>query len=331
MLNQVFDPDNRLFLPARQGEANIPKFSSPKLQSLWEFLYPLFAFFFAGATPLLAGFCAAPIILFNIARNGLSAEAITNAIYSESAIITSLFLISSFLPIFFFVWGWLFIFERRKSWNIVLARGDFLRKYFRGALIGFLLMALPVGLLSLSGWFTTEPSPPDRVGWLALPGVIILLAGWIVQGAAEETLTRGFLLPIFGIRLSPFWGVMISSVFFAGLHLLNANLNLIAMINLILFGIFASIYAMWEGSLWGVFAIHSVWNWAQGNLFGLEVSGSNISQTTFLNLTETGPDLITGGAFGPEGGIAITIMLCMSCAGVFLATQKKGNLTPNRT
>ena len=95
------------------------------------------------------------------------------------------------------------------------------------------------------------------------------------------------------------------------------------MINLFLFGVFACIYAMQEGSLWGVFAIHSLWNWAQGNLFGLEVSGSKFGATTLFNLKEVGPDLLTGGAFGPEGGFAVTLVLIVGCVFVYyMATQK---------
>ncbi len=97
------------------------------------------------------------------------------------------------------------------------------------------------------------------------------------------------------------------------------------MINLFLFGIFASVYAMNEGGLWGVFAIHSFWNWAQGNLLGLEVSGSLIGGTTLINLKENGSDLLTGGAFGPEGGLAITIVLVIGCAILFYYMSKESN------
>jgi hypothetical protein len=153
-----------------------------------------------------------------------------------------------------------------------------------------------------------------------------LLVGWIVQGAAEETLTRGFLLPIFGVRLGPAWGILISSLLFAALHLLNDNLGWIALLNLFLFGVFASLYAIREGGLWGVFAIHSIWNWAQGNIFGLEVSGEDFGATTIFNLKETGPDLITGGLFGPEGGLIVTIVLTAGCLVIYFQTNRKSRI-----
>jgi membrane protease YdiL (CAAX protease family) len=323
MLNKILDPENKLFVLARQGSLNIPKFKSIPLQKTWEFLYPLFVFFYAGLTPFLSAFCVAPVIVLNIAIERFSPAIINNPTNSDSPLITSMFLVFSFLPIFLFVWGWLVVFERRMFWTTGLERPGVFEKYSKGALVGILMMTIPVVLLSLAGYLQFESDSGDWEGWAAVPGVLILLVGWLVQGAAEETLTRGFLLPIFGIRFNPFWGVVISSVLFASLHLFNANLNLIAMVNLFLFGVFASIYAMREGSLWGVFAIHSFWNWAQGNLFGLEVSGSKFGGTTLFNLKEVGPDVLTGGAFGPEGGLAITLILVVGCIIIFaLAVQK---------
>jgi hypothetical protein len=86
------------------------------------------------------------------------------------------------------------------------------------------------------------------------------------------------------------------------------------MINLGLYGLFAALYALREESLWGICAFHSIWNWAQGNLFGLEVSGQSVSGGMIFNLMESGPDWLTGGAFGPEGGLATTIVLLLSMA-----------------
>ena len=69
-----------------------------------------------------------------------------------------------------------------------------------------------------------------------------------------------------------------------------------------------------EGSLWGIGAQHAAWNWAQGNLFGFEVSGIAPAGGMLFNMMETGPDEITGGAFGPEGGLVITAVLLIGIA-----------------
>jgi hypothetical protein len=120
-------------------------------------------------------------------------------------------------------------------------------------------------------------------------------------------------MPVVGARYRPWLGIILSATLFALWHSLNPNLNPIAMVNLFLFGLFAAFYALREGGLWGVFGIHAAWNWAQGNLFGLQVSGLQIAGGTLFNLVETGPDAITGGPFGPEGGLAVTVVLLASC------------------
>jgi hypothetical protein len=76
-----------------------------------------------------------------------------------------------------------------------------------------------------------------------------------------------------------------------------------------------------------VFAIHSFWNWAQGNVLGLEVSGSFIGGTTLINLKEVGPDWLTGGLFGPEGGLAVTLVLITGCLAVIYFQIKRHKST----
>jgi membrane protease YdiL (CAAX protease family) len=156
-----------------------------------------------------------------------------------------------------------------------------------------------------------------------LAGVLLVFLGWIVQGSAEEALARGWLLPVIGARYKPLAGIIISSIIFAIYHSLNPNVNPIAFLNLFLFGAFTALYALYEGGLWGVFGIHAAWNWAQGNLFGFEVSGLPPAGGMLFNLMEAGPDVVTGGPFGPEGGLAVTIILIVSCGFVWLASERQ--------
>ena len=153
----------------------------------------------------------------------------------------------------------------------------------------------------------------------------LVLVGWIVQGGAEEILMRGWVLPVIGARTRPWIGLLVSSVLFSLLHLLNPGLSVIAVVNLALFGVFAGFYAMREGSLWGISALHTVWNWVQGNFFGFEVSGMNASGGTLINLTESGADWLTGGPFGPEGGLAVTVVLVIGTALTLFWPSKNRN------
>ena len=142
----------------------------------------------------------------------------------------------------------------------------------------------------------------------------LVLIGWVVQGGAEEVLIRGWVLPVIGARYKAWIGLLVSSLIFSLMHGLNPGLSAIALVNLALFGVFAGLFAMREGSLWGISALHSVWNWVQGNFFGFQVSGTNADGGTLINLMEIGADWFTGGEFGPEGGLAVTIVLVIGIA-----------------
>lgn len=215
------------------------------------------------------------------------------------------------LPVFGLLWAWLRWFERRPFYTLGFEGAGALGKYARGFLVGGLLFAASLGLSAAFGYVTVRPAGP-ALGLATIGGVLAILLGWLVQGASEEALTRGWLLGSLGARYRPWLGVFISSLTFAALHGLNPNLSGLALLNLFLFGLFAALYALREGGLWGVCAEHSAWNWLQGNVFGLEVSGMTRSGPILLDLRAEGPDLITGGAFGPEGGLAVTAVLVIA-------------------
>ena len=83
-----------------------------------------------------------------------------------------------------------------------------------------------------------------------------------------------------------------------------------------LFGVFASLYAMADDGIAGACAIHTIWNFLQGNIFGFEVSGNNMGEPLFL-LGEEKANIINGGAFGAEGGLAVTVVLAIAVIIVF--------------
>ncbi|NJM07649.1 CPBP family intramembrane metalloprotease [Candidatus Gracilibacteria bacterium] len=106
-----------------------------------------------------------------------------------------------------------------------------------------------------------------------------------------------FVMQSVGLKLGPLWAVIISSLWFGLLHGLNTNFSWLALLNITLAGVFMACYALYEGGLWGVCAWHAAWNWAQGNLFGVEVSGIQLP-VSLLDTAFVGSDLWTGGSFG---------------------------------
>ncbi len=302
---------NRIFELAQLGLPYIPA-------ALGKF-YPFLAIIYVLLGPVITSAIAAiPIATVFIISGSTHVD--LQAIMGSSVGMTGLMLVG-FLPIYLLVWGWLRVFEHRPLWTIGMERKEWLSKYLRGALVGSVMISAAVGLPAMFGYIQLQGNSSGVS--VATMGALILFMGWVVQGAAEEVLFRGFLLQIIGSRFGVIAGVLVTSILFALLHIFNASLGVIALINLMLFGVFAAFYTLWEGSLWGVFAVHSFWNWVQGNLFGMEVSGLPVRLEALIDLKEVGPDWFTGGAFGPEGGIAVTLLLLAGIAVLWLLESRK--------
>ena len=310
MSHNLLAEDNQLLQLARQARLRWPR------QGMM--LYPVAVLLFSGFVPSVGAiFFLFPLLaLFRILFAGWNP-------FFEPTHELFIQLIAGFLPIYFWVWVWLAIFERRAFWTIGLKSRNFVKEYGRGLFVGLLMFSSSIGLLALFGFVTIEANSLEQINWMTLQGAGLLFVAWVVQGAAEEVLTRGFLLPILSRRYGTLTGILLSSMLFALLHLLNPNVSLIAMLNLFLFGVFAALYVLYERGLWGIFAIHTIWNWAQGNLYGFEVSGMEIHSAIIINLKEIGPDWFTGGLFGPEGGAAVTAVLLLSSAAILVADKRR--------
>jgi membrane protease YdiL (CAAX protease family) len=285
--------NSRLFDLARQGQ----RLTHIAVVILFALIIPLISEI--GTIPVII----AKFIIHGVSWNILDFEGLSPL---ESGFWMAAILVSAFALFYFILWAWVGLFEKRPFWTMGYELKHAVSQYLRGFLIGAVMFSGAVGLLALFGAVEMEAGDPSQVGIAALGGVLIVLVGWVVQGGAEEILLRGWALPVIGARYKPWIGLLVSSLLFAIMHGLNPGLNAIALLNLALFGVFAGLYAMREGSLWGISALHSAWNWIQGNFFGFKVSGLDIGGGSLLNLKTVGADWLTGGEFGPEGGLAIT-------------------------
>lgn len=212
--------------------------------------------------------------------------------------------------------------EKRSFSSIGFNKNNWFKKYFLGFVIGLGMMCVVVFILFIFGFVSVESNPTQPIGISALSGVLIILVGWIIQGGTEEIVTRGWLMNVLGARYNIGIGLFISSTLFGLLHLTNPNVSFIAVINIILIGVFYGLYVIKTNDLWAVCGMHSAWNFAQGNLFGFEVSGINVEISSLIDLKLVGNDLVSGGIFGPEAGIASTVVLLISI-GILIYLDKK--------
>jgi uncharacterized protein len=118
---------------------------------------------------------------------------------------------------------WTRYFEKRALWTVGYSPSSALTKYVRGLLLGLLMFTTPVLLMAALGYVEFETGPAELQGVAAIGGVLIVLIGWLIQGAAEEALTRGWLMQTIGARYRPWIAVLVSSLVFVLLHGANPN------------------------------------------------------------------------------------------------------------
>jgi membrane protease YdiL (CAAX protease family) len=186
------------------------------------------------------------------------------------------------------------------------------RRWLKGALVAALMMGFVVliGYTLVDGASWNLNSDATR----AAVGLIAGLLGFAIQGPAEEVLFRGYIL----VNVRQQWGLrpalIVSSLAFGLLHVSNPAFGILPFINLVLFGLGMSLYRVYVDAdqLWGVFAIHSIWNWLQQVVFGLPNSGiTSVPDLALFTVTPNAslPGPLWGGGFGPEGTLAASLAL----------------------
>lgn len=145
-----------------------------------------------------------------------------------------------------------------------------------------------------------------------------------MQGLAEEVLCRSYLLNSLAVKQKAPIAVAVSAAAFSALHIANPSVTPVALINIALFGIFAGVYFWRRGSIWGVAALHTAWNFAEGNIYGINVSGIAPTVSVFSASVDNSLSIWNGGSFGAEGGLAVTVTLTLATIGAcFLPHQNK--------
>ena len=153
--------------------------------------------------------------------------------------------------------------------------------------------------------------------------ILGLFPFWLLQGGTEEVATRGWLLTRIAARTNLPLAIAISSCLFGILHMGNAGVTFLSVLNIILDGVLAGLLFIYTDSIWLVVAQHGTWNYVQGNLLGFQVSGTGADASIFSFTMGDGPDWLTGGAFGAEGSIITTLVLLVSLVIVYRLGERK--------
>ena len=211
--------------------------------------------------------------------------------------------------------------EKRSLNSMGFIRKGAFKNYLKGYLVGAAMITASCLIAVITGNMSITVSAS-----ISVLSIIIFFIGYLIQGMAEETLVRGYfmvsLTNSLHNRYAAAIAVFVSSLAFSILHIFNPGFTFLAFINLVLSGIFFGTYILRTDNIWSACAAHSAWNFFQGNVLGVRVSGLTM-QSSIFSATENGGSLISGGSFGLEGGLAVTIVEVIAILLVVLLPKKK--------
>lgn len=207
--------------------------------------------------------------------------------------------------------------EKRSLASIGFRKPGWLIRYLKGYAIGTAMLLLCALILWIMG--DLDLAFAEKIPVLY---ILAFFAGFVIQGMSEEVLVRGYFMVSLNNRCHTAVAVGISSVAFSMLHLGNPGINVLALLNLTLFGVFMAVYVLRTDDLWGACAIHSAWNFAQGNLVGIQVSGMVRLPSVAIMRPLGEQDLFHGGDFGLEGGLIVTAVTLVAIALTLFLPQR---------
>lgn len=198
-------------------------------------------------------------------------------------------------------------------------------QFLLGGALGVVALLAACALLVAVGALRYRGDAGSLQQWLS--GMIVMLFVLLIPAAAEEALFRGYafqkLVEGFGAVLATV-GV---SVAFAAAHANNPSVNAFALVNIFAAGVMLSVAFLRTRSLWFATGVHVGWNWSMAALLDLPVSGLELFDAPLYEPVERGPAWLSGGAFGPEAGLAGLIGLSLALYGVIWLTRNREWLT----
>ena len=226
-----------------------------------------------------------------------------------------------FIAGFFFLWVKLL--EKRPIVTLGFYKDNWKKELFKGFGLGIFLFSVVMLILILTGSYQLGGTTftPYAFGF-----VLLTIPFWLIQGGTEELITRGWLLPVMAEKSNKIIAIVVSSSLFGLLHMFNSGFTMQSLIDLILFGILETFYIIKTDNLWGAAGIHGAWNFAQGNIFGVLVSGSTTGSSLLQFAPGSGPDWLTGGSFGAEGSIVCTLVMLVTILILAYQLKKSGKL-----
>ncbi len=193
---------------------------------------------------------------------------------------------------------WARLFEKEWRTDTLACPNEILK----GMAVGALFFCAITGILAALGAYRAGYASPH---W----GMIMMhFCFYFLVACSEEAIFRGILFRLIDERFGFWWAIGISSLAFGFAHAFQPGATIWSSVAIAVeAGLLLGAAFKYAGTLWLPIGIHWAWNFTQGNIFGLEVSG-NGEEESIMNAVLKGPDIITGGDFGPEASIFAAVL-----------------------
>lgn len=223
------------------------------------------------------------------------------------------------LAIILATWLMLRFVDRRSFRSIGLAPGSAVRHLGFGIPAGAAWLLAPLTALWLAGLAGLQPAGAFSVPALAGAATAIFL-----NVLTQQLLLCGFIFQTIQARSNSAVAVLVSAALFALYHLGAYQGALLPALNVFLAGLLFCLTFRLSGTLWLPIGIHFAWNLLLGPVLGLTVSGTSELGVGWTVISVEGPTIYTGGAFGLEGSLLVTIATAIACASCYAAIRRQG-------
>ncbi|MGM9548866.1 MAG: lysostaphin resistance A-like protein [Faecousia sp.] len=199
--------------------------------------------------------------------------------------------------------------------------------YFIGIIAGVILLVASVFAIVLTG--SIEYRGVFENADILM--IILLIGGFIIQGATEEILCRGIVLHALKEK-APLWiAIAFSTVMFIMPHwssLFDGDIiyGVIGVANLVLISIVFSLLTIRFQSIWAACGLHSFWNAILYCILGLNLSGKDETVTAVFNMQSIGNTIWNGGGYGIEASLITTVVLAFAAAFLWYINRKRENI-----
>ncbi|MHC9532269.1 CPBP family intramembrane glutamic endopeptidase [Dellaglioa sp. L3N] len=224
-------------------------------------------------------------------------------------------LFSTIITIFIFV-TYSHFFEKRSMLSLGLTNKSIISECLRGWILGSILTGI-IGILVLvltNSQFYLQQS-------LNFIMLLVYFLGFLFQGLSEEIIFRGYLMNGLVVKFTPLTAILLSSIIFSSVHVINGNNSVWSFINLMLLGVVLGLLFYKRQNIWVVGFLHGAWNFTLGIIFGGDISNISLKISILKMNVSDDHRYLLGNQFGLESSVVTTFILCASCASYYFIRQ----------